>query len=100
MTQLPDVLNDEARRVVRQPIADHRVVRGSALRAGKVRMNHVHVVVSRPPEVTLERVMTEFKQWATRRLGEVGLIPPGGRLWTRDGRRRWIARSFRARGSF
>lgn len=90
MMHVPKVLNDDARRVVHESIVDHCVVRGWEVRAINVRTNHVHVVVSCPPRVSPERVMTEFKLWATRRLREGRLIPPDGRLWTRHGSTRWI----------
>lgn len=86
----PTVLNDQARGIVHQSIADHCALRGWELRAINVRTNHVHVVVSCPPEVSPERAMTEFKLWATRRLREARMISPDGRLWTRHGSTRWI----------
>ena len=71
-------------------IADHCRLRLWELRAVNVRTNHVHVVVSCPPDVSPERVMTEFKLWATRRLRSAGLLPRGRRAWTRHGSTRWI----------
>ena len=90
LLHIPNVLNDEARRTVQESIADHCHLRGWELRAINVRTNHVHVVVSCPGDVPPERVMTEFKLWATRRLRVGRLIPPHGRPWTRHGSTRWI----------
>jgi len=90
LLHIPNVLNDKARRTVQESIADHCHLRGWELRAINVRTNHVHVVVSCPGDVPPERVMTEFKLWATRRLRAARLIPPDGRPWTRHGSTRWI----------
>ena len=90
MLHVPNVLNDEARRIVQESIADHCRLRGWDLRAINVRTNHVHVVVSCSADEPPERVMTEFKLWATRRLRRARLIRPDGRPWTRHGSTRWI----------
>jgi REP element-mobilizing transposase RayT len=51
---------------------------------------HVHMVVSVPPQMPPERVMNTLKSWATRRLVESGLFPAGTRAWGRHGSTRYI----------
>ena len=62
--------------------------RGWGLHAVHVREEHVHVVVD--AEVEPERVMTDLKAWATRRLQ--GVEPEVDRRWTRHGSTRWLRR--------
>ena len=66
-------------------VADHR---SWTLHALNVRTNHVHVVAS--SNTSAERVMDDFKRWATRRLRERRLVAPSGDLWSRHGSTRWI----------
>jgi len=53
-----------------------------------VRTNHVHVVVE--AEVQPERVMLEFKSYASRALNNLGLDGPDRRRWARHGSTRWL----------
>ena len=80
----PYTLEDaDRRRVVRDTIAgvcDHR---GWHLRVVHVRTTHVHVVVS-ATEVP-ERVLTDFKTYATRQLRAEGLADADARVWTHHG---------------
>jgi REP element-mobilizing transposase RayT len=62
--------------------------RGWGLHAVHVREEHVHVVVD--AEVEPERVMTDLKAWATRRLQ--GVEPEVDRRWTRHGSTNWLRR--------
>jgi valyl-tRNA synthetase len=60
--------------------------RGWTLNACNVRSNHVHVVVGAPE--TPERVMNDFKSYATRRLKEHGQVHE--RVWARHGSTRYL----------
>ena len=53
-----------------------------------VRSNHVHVVVSAP--VPPERVMGDFKSYATRRLRSDGFVKESDKVWTRHGSTRYL----------
>lgn len=62
--------------------------RGWRLFALNARTNHVHVVASAAH--TPERVMNDFKSWATRGLCAAGLRARGVPTWSRHGSTRWI----------
>ena len=55
-----------------QEVCRHR---GWVLHAANIRVNHVHAVLRAEPSP--ERVMNDLKAWATRRVIEAGLRPPG-----------------------
>jgi REP element-mobilizing transposase RayT len=79
-------LRPEERTIVLRTIQEVCEHRGWALRAAHVRGNHVHAVVQAVrADHTPERVMNDLKAWATRRVIEAGLRPPGTRLWVRHG---------------
>jgi len=65
----------------------HCAHRGWELLAVHVRTEHVHVVVASDvtPDVAPERVMTELKAWATRRMVQGWLLDEGRRTWSRHG---------------
>lgn len=84
----PAVIMDQtSRATVARTIRDHCDHRGWRIHALNVRTNHVHVVVTAP--VPPEKIMGEFKAWASRRLREDGLIEPG-KVWTRHGSTRYL----------
>lgn len=82
----PFILSAEQRGVVDRAIRAHATYRGWTLHAINVRTNHVHIVCtgSVPPE----RVMGEFKAWASRALR--GATVQTDRIWTRHGSTRWL----------
>lgn len=86
----PLLLDSSGRAIVQDVIRHHCSVRGWPLRAISVRSNHVHVVVSCPPDVAPERAMEQCKAWATRRLREAGLISATQPAWVEHGSTRWI----------
>jgi REP element-mobilizing transposase RayT len=80
---------DAARRaLVLQAIQEVCVYRGWSLFAVHVRTNHVHVVVyaNQAPE----RVMTDFKAYASRKLSAGGFDVPERKRWTRHGSTRYL----------
>ncbi len=81
LDQVPYELDAARRRAVRQAICDVCGYRGWTLLAGHVRTNHAHAVVSAP--VPPERVMNDFKAYASRALNAAGLDPPGRKRWSR-----------------
>ncbi len=58
--------------------------RGWILHALNVRTNHVHVVVS-APDVAPEKVMNDFKAYATRRLRQRNLVGKDQTVWAYHG---------------
>ena len=88
MSQPEYRLDAPRRRIVLQTIVDHATFRRWKLWAVHVRSNHLHIVVGadRHPD----RVMSEFKAWACRRLREQ-LGEPGDRhRWTKHGSTKWL----------
>ena len=64
--------------------------RGWNLLAAHVRTNHVHVIVE--AEVQPEKVMNDFKAYASRALNRLDGHEPGRRRWARHGSTRWLWR--------
>ena len=62
--------------------------RGWNLLAAHVRSNHVHTVVE--AEAEPERVMNDFKAYASRRLNRMSLDAPNRKRWARHGSTRWL----------
>ena len=58
------------------------------LLAVHVRSNHVHTVVE--AEVPPDRVMSDFKAYASRRLNGMRLDEPKRKRWARHGSTRWL----------
>jgi REP element-mobilizing transposase RayT len=87
MKQSPFTLDAEQRNAVLIAIRDVCAHRGWNLLAAHVRTNHVHAVVE--AEDQPERMMNDFKSYASRRLNES--YPPQKR-WARHGSTRWLWR--------
>lgn len=88
MNQTPYLLDRERRDAVLRAIREVCTNRGWTLLAAHVRSNHVHSVVraeSRP-----ERVMNDFKAYASRLLNERGMDAGGRKRWSRHGSTRWL----------
>ena len=83
MRQAAYRLDAPRRRLVLQAVLQVCTHRGWSLLAAHVRSNHVHVVVraDAPPE----RVMNDFKSYASRELNGAGLDPADCKRWTRHG---------------
>jgi len=90
MLQAPYVLDAESRAVVLAAIQNHCVHRSWTLLAAHVRSNHVHVVVE--AEAPPERIMNEFKSYASRELNRLGRDGADRRRWARHGSTRWLWR--------
>ena len=61
---------------------------GWTLLAAHVRTNHVHAVVE--AEVKPEKVMNDFKSYASRSLNRSGFGGPNRKRWGRHGSTRWL----------
>jgi len=80
---------DQIRReAVLEGIQEVYVYRGWSLPAAHVRSNHVHTVVE--AEAEAERIMNDFKVYASRRLNRMSLDNPDRKRWARHGSTRWL----------
>jgi REP element-mobilizing transposase RayT len=87
MKQMPYLLDEPARIEVLQAIQEVCVHRGWNLLAAHVRTNHVHVVVE--SEAKPEKVMNDFKSYASRALNLVD-TDKTRRRWAHHGSARWL----------
>ena len=90
MTQPPYRLDESRRASVLAALQDRCTEREWFLFAAHVRTNHVHVIIEAQAEEP-ERVMTDLKAFASRRLNESGMDRAGRKRWARHGstRRLW-----------
>lgn len=88
MKQPPYELDGDSRAVVLETLAEVCCHRGWSLLAAHVRSNHVHVIVE--AEVLPEKVMNDFKAYASRALNQLGRDESGQRRWARHGSTRWL----------
>ena len=88
LKQPPFDLNAECRFVVDATINEVCQHRGWTLHALNVRTSHVHAVVS--ASHAPERVMSDFKAHATRRLRETSLLDPVLTPWAHHGSTRYL----------
>jgi REP element-mobilizing transposase RayT len=82
------VLDAGRRAVVLSTVREVARHRGWTLWAAHVRGNHVHVVVSANHKP--EKVMSDFKAWASRRLREAFGESPDRDRWTQHGSTRYL----------
>jgi REP element-mobilizing transposase RayT len=88
MDQPPYELDHRRREVVLKTVQEVCAHRGWSLLAAHVRSNHVHIVaqaVAKP-----EKVMNDFKAYASRRLNEAGLDDRDRKRWARHGSTRYL----------
>lgn len=76
-------LDFRRRHCVENTIREVSQHRGWALHAVNIRTNHVHIVVG--AEATPEKVMNDYKAYATRRLREQGLLPASTQILAEHG---------------
>ncbi|MDQ6708227.1 MAG: transposase [Acidobacteriota bacterium] len=88
MDQAPYTLDEIRRDAVLETIREVCAHRGWSLLAAHVRTNHVHTVVE--SEVPPERVMSDFKIYASRRLNWLRLDEQNRKRWARHGSTRWL----------
>jgi REP element-mobilizing transposase RayT len=88
MPQQPYLLYETARVVVLSAIQNHCAFRGWSLLAAHIRSNHVHAIVDSAEAP--ERIMTEFKSYASRELNRLELDGPVRKRWARHGSTRWL----------
>ena len=78
------VLTPQQRTVVDAAVRETCAHRRWHIHVLNVRTNHVHIVVT-SPEHSAERVMTDLKAWATRKLRRARLVDPERTLWEHHG---------------
>lgn len=88
MLQDPYVLDQAGRDIVLEALQSHCAHRGWYLLAAHVRSNHVHAIVE--AETRPERIMNEFKSYASRELNRFRSDGPDRRRWARHGSTRWL----------
>ncbi len=88
MTQAPHILDQDSRTAVLPALREVARCRVWDLLAAHVRTSHVHAVVhaDAPPE----KVMNDFKSYATRELNRLGRDGPGRRRWAHHGSTQWL----------
>jgi REP element-mobilizing transposase RayT len=90
MRQASYVLDRGGGAVVLQALRAVCLYRGWGLLAAHVRTNHVHVVVE--AEVRPEKIMNDFKSYASRGLNRLGRDGSDRKRWARHGSTRWLWR--------
>ena len=88
MTDPPYALDEPRRSIVLKSIQEVCRYRGWSLLAAHVRTNHVHVVVQ--AFASPEKVLNDFKAYASRHLNRAGLDEPDCKRWTRHGSTRYL----------
>jgi REP element-mobilizing transposase RayT len=88
MPQPPYWLDRDSRAAVLAALRGHCAHRGWTLLAAHVRTNHVHAVVE--AGVRPERLMNEFKSYASRELNRLNRDGPDRKRWARHGSTRWL----------
>ena len=82
------LLDAACRACVERTIREVARYRGWEIRTLSVQTNHVHVVVN--ADAKPEKVMSDFKAYATRRLREAQLTPFKGDVWSSHGSTRYL----------
>jgi len=88
MDQMPYALDRHQRGTVLDTLCEVCLHRGWKLWAAHVRTNHVHAVVE--AEVRPEKIMQDFKSYASRNLNGLGIDEPDRKRWARHGSTRWL----------
>lgn len=88
MVQPPYSLDEAGRDAVLEAMQEVCLRRDWSLLIAHVRANHVHAVVN--AEASPERVMNDFKAYASRRLNRLGVDEPNRKRWARHGSTRWL----------
>ena len=88
MTEAEYRMEAVERETVLAAIRQHAEFRGWSLIAVHVRTNHVHIVVA--GDAKPERMMTEFKAYASRALNRMNPREADRKRWTRHGSTRWL----------
>jgi REP element-mobilizing transposase RayT len=88
MKQEPTFLDKKERMCVLEAVKEVCDFRGYELLAVNIRTNHLHAVVS--AKTNPEKIINEFKAYATRRLRQSKLIDQAKTVWARGKSRRYL----------
>jgi REP element-mobilizing transposase RayT len=88
MNHSPYEMDSDQRAIVLKTLAEVCSHRRWSLLAAHVRTNHVHVIVE--AEARPEKVMNDFKAYASRDLNRLDGSEPGRRRWASHGSTRWL----------
>ncbi len=88
LNQPPYNLDHPRRDIVLSALREVCEYRGWRLLAAHVRSTHVHVVVY--ADTNPERVMGDFKAYASRRLNQTNVDAANRKRWARHGSTRWL----------
>lgn len=88
MDQPPYLLDQGRRSIVLEALHQVCLHRSWSLLAAHVRTNHVHVIVE--ADTQPEKVMNNFKSYASRNLNSLGSDEPHRKRWARHGSTRWL----------
>ena len=97
MDQPPYRLDASRRRLVLRAIEEVCAYRGWTLLAAHVRTTHVHIVVQ--ASAAPEKVMNDFKAYASRALNAAGCDENWRKRWTRHGSTRYLWKSASVAGA-
>ncbi|TWT94029.1 Transposase IS200 like protein [Botrimarina colliarenosi] len=88
-------LNAQHASLVTESFVATAAYRGWTLHASSVMANHFHVVASAPPDVRAEKLLRDFKAYASRALNQHAGSQGADLWWTRSGSRRplWDVRA-------
>ena len=88
MRHAPYALDQTRREAVLRSIQEVCAYRAWSLLAAHVRTTHVHVVID--GQASPERIMGDFKEYASRRLSQMRCDQPERKRWARHGSTRWL----------
>jgi REP element-mobilizing transposase RayT len=88
MDQKPYVLDSIRRTAVLESMREVCLHRGWSLLAAHVRSTHVHVIVE--ADAKPEKIMNDFKSYASRSLNRLGCDTPNRKRWAHHGSTRWL----------
>jgi len=84
----PYAMDERRRRIVLQSLLEVCLHRGWVLLAAHVRTTYVHAVVHALEAP--EKIMSDLKAWASRKLNETGIDPERRKRWTRHGSTKYL----------
>ena len=88
MDQKPYLLDSIRRPAVLESMREVCLHRGWTLLAAYVRTTHVHAIVE--AEAKPEKIMNDFKSYASRKLNRLRCDAPGRKRWAHHGSTRWL----------
>jgi REP element-mobilizing transposase RayT len=88
MDQKPYLLDPVRRSAVLESLREVCLHRGWTLLAAHVRTTHLHAIVE--AEVPPEKIMNDFKSYASRKLNQLECDTPHRKRWAHHGSTRWL----------